>query len=76
MSVFRRPDADADELDDEVGGKVVEVKLSKEEAELDDVQWRRIAYGSFSPFAVLQSRKNSLSAMAKMAGSNAHNAEW
>lgn len=45
------------------GGEVVEVKLSNADgAEIPDAQWRRIAYGSVSPFALLQSRKNSIDA--------------
>lgn len=62
MSVFREPQPNGDISDGEVGGKVVEVKLSSEDGEIDDAQWRRIAYGSVSPFALLQSRKNSMSA--------------
>lgn len=76
VSIFRQPQSDANDSDGEVGGKVVEVKLGKEESEFDDAQWRRIAYSSVSPFAVLQSRKNSMSAMSKMSGSNPYNAYW
>lgn len=43
------------------GGEVVEVKLSNTDGgEISDAQWRRIAYGSVAPFALLQSRKNSI----------------
>lgn len=42
-------------------GEVVEVKLSNGEGgEIPEAQRRRIAYGSVSPFALLQSRKNSI----------------
>ncbi|KAL8499199.1 hypothetical protein ACS0TY_022246 [Phlomoides rotata] len=45
------------------GGEVVEVKLSNADgAEIADAQWRRIAYGSVHPYALLQSRKNSVDA--------------
>lgn len=39
----------------------MEVKLGVDEADIYEAQWRRIAYGSVTPFAVLQSRKNSIS---------------
>ncbi|KAL6536256.1 Nucleoporin nup85 [Orobanche gracilis] len=43
------------------GGEVVEVKLTNADGvEITDAQWRRIAYGSVAPFALLQSRKNSI----------------
>ncbi|PIN10666.1 Nuclear pore complex component (sc Nup85) [Handroanthus impetiginosus] len=43
------------------GGEVVEVKLTEANVrEISDAQWRRIAYGSVAPFALLQSRKNSI----------------
>ncbi|XP_028056570.1 nuclear pore complex protein NUP85 isoform X2 [Camellia sinensis] len=75
VSVFLKPQSDAD--DSEIGGKVVEVKLGSGDGEIDDAQWRRIAYGSVSPFALLQSRKNSMSALSKMsASSSAYEADW
>ncbi|KAL7150779.1 hypothetical protein ABFS83_05G136200 [Erythranthe nasuta] len=44
-----------------VGGEVVEVKLAEADGgEISGAQWRRIAYGSVAPFALLQSRKNSI----------------
>ncbi|KAK1367795.1 Nuclear pore complex protein Nup85 [Heracleum sosnowskyi] len=58
VSVFVQPQSG--ESDDEPGGQVVEVKLGVDEADIYEAQWRRIAYGSVSPFAVLQSRKNSI----------------
>ncbi|XP_059657172.1 nuclear pore complex protein NUP85 [Cornus florida] len=65
------------ELGAEVGGKVVEVKLASGDDEIGDAQWRRIAYGSVSPFAHLQSRKNSLLALSKVSlGSSPYNVEW
>ncbi|KAL0297262.1 UNVERIFIED_CONTAM: Nuclear pore complex protein [Sesamum radiatum] len=46
------------------GGEVVEVKLGSADAgEIPEGQWRRIAYGSVAPFALLQSRKNSMDAL-------------
>ncbi|KAL3844178.1 hypothetical protein ACJIZ3_001581 [Penstemon smallii] len=43
-----------------VGGKVVEVKLTNTDGgEITDAQRRRIEYGSVAPFALLQSHKNS-----------------
>ncbi|EPS63372.1 hypothetical protein M569_11413, partial [Genlisea aurea] len=43
------------------GGEVVEVNLSNVDGgDVSDAQWRRIAYGSVAPFAMLQSRKNSV----------------
>ncbi|CAJ1972241.1 unnamed protein product [Sphenostylis stenocarpa] len=45
--------------------KVVEVKLTAEDPEISDAHWRRIAYGSVAPFALLQSRRSSLSALLK-----------
>lgn len=62
VSVFQPPQSD-----DEPGGEVVEVKLGVDEADIYESQWRRIAYGSVTPFAVLQSRKNSIT--------NAYNAD-
>ncbi|XP_010275714.1 PREDICTED: nuclear pore complex protein NUP85 isoform X2 [Nelumbo nucifera] len=62
---------------DQIGGKVVEVKLSSEDGEIDEAQKRRIAYGSVSPFALLQSRKNSMSLLSKMSmGSSTYHVEW
>ena len=65
VAVIRKPQAG--ESDDEPGGQVVEVKLGVDEADIYEAQWRRIAYGSVTPFAVLQSRKNS--------NTNAYNAD-
>ncbi|KAK7384976.1 hypothetical protein VNO78_30680 [Psophocarpus tetragonolobus] len=45
--------------------KIVEVKLSGEDNEISDAHRRRIAYGSVAPFAMLQSRRSSLSALLK-----------
>ncbi|RDX87079.1 Nuclear pore complex protein NUP85, partial [Mucuna pruriens] len=45
--------------------KVVEVKLSSEDSEIPDAQWRQIAYGSVAPFAFLQSQRSSLLALSK-----------
>lgn len=49
VSIFSPPSED-------VSSEVVEVKLSGGgDSEISDVQWRRIAYSSVSPFAMLQS---------------------
>jgi len=65
VTVLRNPEL-RDDDDGEVGGKVVNVRLSGEDGEISDPQWRRIAYGSVSPFALLQSRRNSISSLSKM----------
>ncbi|KAK7320796.1 hypothetical protein VNO77_30601 [Canavalia gladiata] len=57
------------------GAKVVEVKLSGEDPEIADANRRRIAYGSVAPFALLQSRRSSLSALSK-APSPYHSDWW
>lgn len=45
----------------ESGGEVVDVKLNNAEGgEIPEAQRRRIAYGSVTPFALLQSRKNQI----------------
>ncbi|KAI4316101.1 hypothetical protein L6164_024115 [Bauhinia variegata] len=49
----------------QVDGKVIEVKLSNGDPKISDAQWRRIAYGSVSPFALLQSRRSSISGLSK-----------
>ncbi|KAK3040998.1 hypothetical protein RJ639_029108 [Escallonia herrerae] len=85
VSVFKQsPQSDAvtstgsNETD---GGRVVELKLGSAGdgggGEIDDAaQWRRIAYGSVAPFALLQSRKNSMSALSRMSSSSSYDAEW
>ncbi|KAK9101090.1 hypothetical protein Scep_024520 [Stephania cephalantha] len=71
VSFFTNPSPPGDQS----GGKVVEVSVGS--GELHDVQRRRIAYGSVSPFALLQSQKNSMSALAGMGvGSSTNVAEW
>nr|XP_016507506.1 PREDICTED: nuclear pore complex protein NUP85-like [Nicotiana tabacum]XP_016507507.1 PREDICTED: nuclear pore complex protein NUP85-like [Nicotiana tabacum] len=68
VSVLGKPQLDtATDVDggESGGGRVVEVKLSNSGDEVvDAARWRRIAYGSVTPFALLQSRKHSLSAMS------------
>ncbi|KAJ4958812.1 hypothetical protein NE237_025923 [Protea cynaroides] len=62
---------------EEIGGKVVEVKLSSEHGEIDDAHNRMIAYGSVSPFAHLQSRKNYVSMLSKMPmPSSSYHVDW
>lgn len=68
VTVLRNPEESRDDDEDgEAGGEVVNVRLSGEEdGEINDAQWRRIAYGSVSPFALLQSRRNSISSLFNM----------
>ncbi|CAN6911520.1 hypothetical protein Bca4012_086730 [Brassica carinata] len=66
VTVLRNPDSHDDDDGGEAGGEVVNVRLSAEDGEIGDAQWRRIAYGSVSPFALLQSRRNSISSLFKM----------
>jgi nuclear pore complex protein Nup85 len=73
VSVFRQPQSNAD---GEIGGEVVELKLGSRDSELDDAQLRRIAYGSVSPFALLQSRKNSLATLSKISSSSPYVDWW
>ncbi|KAK2661258.1 hypothetical protein Ddye_007791 [Dipteronia dyeriana] len=78
VSVMRKPSTSGDS-GDEFEGKVVEVKLGNGDGdgEISDVQWRRIAYGSVSPFALLQSRRNSVSSLSKMSfNSSPYHVEW
>ncbi|CAI9093545.1 OLC1v1029059C1 [Oldenlandia corymbosa var. corymbosa] len=66
VTVLRPPQPSA-VPEEESGGSVVEVKIGDDgDGEIDDAQWRRIAYGSVTPFALLQSRKNSASTLSKM----------
>ncbi|KDP34155.1 hypothetical protein JCGZ_07726 [Jatropha curcas] len=76
VSVFRQPSSDADS--DELGGKVVEVSLGGNgDGELNDAQWRRISYGSVAPFALLHSRRNSVSSLSNMQLSpSPYHLEW
>ncbi|EXB93382.1 hypothetical protein L484_010709 [Morus notabilis] len=72
VSVLRQPSDDG-----EAGGRVVEVNLSNGDAEISDAQWRRIAYGSVTPFALLQSRRSSVSSLSKMSISPSHyHVDW
>lgn len=64
VTVIRNPELRDD--DGEAGGKVVNVSLSGEDGEISEAQRRRIVYGSVSPFALLQSRRNSISSLSKM----------
>ncbi|KAJ6758417.1 FROUNT PROTEIN-RELATED [Salix koriyanagi] len=69
VSLLRNPPYNSDS-DGEIGGKVVEVNLDSGAADVrEPVQWRRIAYGSVTPFALLQSRKNSASSLSKLQSS-------
>ncbi|GAB2223285.1 hypothetical protein Droror1_Dr00017425 [Drosera rotundifolia] len=61
------------------GGSVVELKLGDVGAEDDGIgeaDWRRIEYGSATPFAVLQSRKNAVKAMEKIPIASLMKSEW
>ncbi|XP_047325909.1 nuclear pore complex protein NUP85 [Impatiens glandulifera] len=78
VSVFGNSQTEKNvQQDGEVAGEVVEVKLSGVgNGEIDGAQWRRIAYGSVSPFALLQSRKNSLASLSKMESISPSNLDW
>ncbi|KAF2285354.1 hypothetical protein GH714_000693 [Hevea brasiliensis] len=77
VSVFRSSPAESDS-DEDVGGKVMEVRPGGNvDGQLSDAQWRRIAYGSVSPFALLQSRRNSALSVSKMGLSpSPYHLEW
>lgn len=62
VSLFAEPSVNPNTGD---GAKVVEVKLGGGDPEITDADWRRIAYGSVAPFALLQSRRSSLSELSK-----------
>ncbi|KAE8724130.1 hypothetical protein F3Y22_tig00010869pilonHSYRG00009 [Hibiscus syriacus] len=73
VSVFAAPSS----IEDEAGGKIVEVKLGGGDGEVSDVHWSRVAYGSVSPFALLQSRKNAVSSLSKISmNSSPYDADW
>lgn len=75
LSIFKSPVDNNDET--EVGGKVVEVKVSGEDVEGEGVKWRRIVYGSVSPFAHLQNKKNVVMAVSEGMGySSSYDAGW
>lgn len=77
VTVFREPPTDPGGSDEEAGGKVVEVKFGVAHKDVDDAQWRRIAYGSVSPFALLQSRRNSIMELSKMSmSSSPYHSDW
>ncbi|KVH90331.1 Nucleoporin Nup85-like protein [Cynara cardunculus var. scolymus] len=80
VSVFRSPETTETVLDEvEVGGKVVELKLSGEyvDSEINDAaRWRRIAYGSVSPFAHLQNKKNAMAALSELRHSAPYDVDW
>ncbi|CAK8570239.1 unnamed protein product [Lathyrus sativus] len=71
VSLFAEPSGSPDAGD---GAKVVEVKLGGGDPEIDDADWRRIAYGSVAPFALLQSRRSSISALSKSPSS--YHSDW
>ncbi|XVE53748.1 hypothetical protein DITRI_Ditri03aG0027700 [Diplodiscus trichospermus] len=76
VSVFAASSADGS-VEEETGGEVVEVKLGGGDGEISDARWRRIAYGSVSPFALLQSRKNAASSLSKMSmNSSSYDVDW
>ncbi|GLT85442.1 hypothetical protein SLE2022_036320 [Rubroshorea leprosula] len=78
VSVFR-PEPSVDDSGDEPGGKVVEVRLGGGGGggEISDAHWRRIAYGSVIPFALLQSKKNAALTLSKMSmNSSPYNVDW
>ncbi|KAK6236807.1 hypothetical protein QUC31_020607 [Theobroma cacao] len=76
VSVFAAPSSDDSDKED-AGGRVVEVKLGGGDGEITDANWRKIAYGSVSPFALLQSRKNAASSLSKMSmKSSRYDVDW
>lgn len=68
VSIFKQQSSDnsAGSDDGEIGGQVLEVKIRNDDGEINAAEFRRIAYGSVSPFALLQSRKNMVSGLSKM----------
>ncbi|KAK9983034.1 hypothetical protein SO802_032559 [Lithocarpus litseifolius] len=74
VSFFIQPAGDDSDRAAEVGGNVIEVKLSDGDGDIGDAQFRKIAYGSVSPFALLQSRRNSLATLSKI--SSPYHFEW
>lgn len=80
VSVFRSPES-INSIDDEieVGGKVVELKLTGEDVdgEINDAaRWRKIVYGSVSPFAHLQNKKNAIAALSEFRHPDPYDVEW
>ncbi|KAI3822450.1 hypothetical protein L1987_10040 [Smallanthus sonchifolius] len=78
VTVFRSPDA-TNSNGDESGGRVVDLKLSGEDVDSeinDTARWRRIAYGSVSPFAHLQNKKNAMAALSELRHSAPYDGEW
>ncbi|KAL8216880.1 hypothetical protein R6Q57_023717 [Mikania cordata] len=78
VTVFRSPET-ANSVEEEPGGKVVDLKLSGEDvdSEINDaVRWRRIAYGSLSPFAHLQNKKNAMAALSELRHSAPYDGDW
>ncbi|KAL4592262.1 hypothetical protein LXL04_005250 [Taraxacum kok-saghyz] len=80
VSVFRSPETTkTTDGEAEVGGKVVELKVSGEDvvSEVNDAaRWRRIVYGSVSPFAHLQNKKNAMAALSELRHSAPSEVEW
>lgn len=78
VSVFQKRQSDEADGDGEAGGRVVEVKLSNSgDDEVDAARWRRMAYSSVTPFALLENRKHSLSAASRMSlDTPPYNPEW
>jgi nuclear pore complex protein Nup85 len=56
----------------------VEVNLGSGAADVRDAEhWRRIPYGSVTPFAPLQSRKNAVSSFSKLQSSpSPYHLDW
>ncbi|KAI3422793.1 Nuclear pore complex protein Nup85 [Psidium guajava] len=74
VSIFQQKSPSGGEGDS--GGEVIEVKLNGGDGEISDARWRRIAYGSMSPFAMLQSRRNSVSTLSRISPSPYHVDWW
>ncbi|KAI3687758.1 hypothetical protein L1987_81460 [Smallanthus sonchifolius] len=78
VTVFRSPETTKSN-GDESGGRVVDLKLSEEDVDSevnDTARWRRIAYGSVSPFAHLQNKKNAMAALSELRHSAPYDGEW
>ncbi|PKA57242.1 Nuclear pore complex protein Nup85 [Apostasia shenzhenica] len=60
----------------DIGGKVMEVKLGASDGNVEEAERRRIAYGSVAPFALLQSRRNSLATIYRVSSSSSVTEWW
>ncbi|KAK1267130.1 Nuclear pore complex protein Nup85 [Acorus gramineus] len=79
VAFFRDHDA-PDGGEEDVGGKVVEVRLGGRAIDgcggVDEARRRRVSYGSVPAFALLQGQKNSFAAVTRMSPYPSLRAEW